>query len=228
MKIKGLLNLIFEYVKNYDKQNNTADVLVESRFHGYSLVADAKAFRLSRTAKNQKDFKVESLNVWKHDNNYAVLCCPYFQYPRKRSAIYKQALDYNVSLFSWEYFSFLINNNIKEDLTTNLSILWHFSNIQAKNTTCDKSDICFLDQQNEFLVKKLGFSINDLNEEFDDFKSDIISRGELEIQYWQDKILEIKKYSREKAIASLIESLKLNEKINTINSFIKDLESCKL
>ena len=28
----------------------------------YSLVADAKAFRLSRTAKNQKDFKVQAMD----------------------------------------------------------------------------------------------------------------------------------------------------------------------
>lgn len=31
---------------------------VQARGGGFSLVADAKAFRLSRTAKNQKDFKV--------------------------------------------------------------------------------------------------------------------------------------------------------------------------
>ena len=30
---------------------------VQARGNGFSLVADAKAFRLSRTAKNQKDFK---------------------------------------------------------------------------------------------------------------------------------------------------------------------------
>ena len=35
---------------------DSADVLAESQIHGYSLAADAKAFRLSRTAKNQKDF----------------------------------------------------------------------------------------------------------------------------------------------------------------------------
>jgi len=34
---------------------------VQARGGGYSLVADAKAFRLSRTAKNQKDFKVQAM-----------------------------------------------------------------------------------------------------------------------------------------------------------------------
>ena len=39
------------------ERGDSADVLAESLFHGYTLVADAKAFRMSRTAKNQKDFK---------------------------------------------------------------------------------------------------------------------------------------------------------------------------
>ena len=43
---------------------NCADVLIKSQFHDYSLVGDAKSFRLSRTAKNQKDFKVKSMADW--------------------------------------------------------------------------------------------------------------------------------------------------------------------
>lgn len=40
------------------ERGDSADVLVESPIHGYTLVADAKAFRMSRTAKNQKDLRV--------------------------------------------------------------------------------------------------------------------------------------------------------------------------
>ena len=36
---------------------DSADVIAQSDIYGYTLVADAKAFRLSRTAKNQKDFR---------------------------------------------------------------------------------------------------------------------------------------------------------------------------
>lgn len=42
----------------------------------YSIVADAKAFRLSRTAKNQKDFKIASLDDWRRENTYACLVAP--------------------------------------------------------------------------------------------------------------------------------------------------------
>ena len=34
-----------------------ADVVAQSHYHRYSLVGDAKAFRLSRTARNAKDYK---------------------------------------------------------------------------------------------------------------------------------------------------------------------------
>ncbi|MBR1730181.1 MAG: HindIII family type II restriction endonuclease [Selenomonadaceae bacterium] len=208
----------------YITRGNCADVLAESRFHNYSLVADAKSFRLSRTAKNQKDFKVESLNVWKRNNDYAILCCPYFQYPQKKSAIYKQAIDYNVTLFSWEYFRFLIENNIRENIDINLSSLWNFGIIRAKNISCDKAELCFLGDQNEFLVKQTNLSKQKFDEIFNKFKFETFSRGQSEIQYWENKIIEVKNYSREEAINSLLKSLKLNEKINTIQNFIKDLK----
>jgi len=59
---------------------------------GYSLVADAKAFRLSRSAKNQKDFKVQALNKWRGRRDYAVLICPIYQLPSSTSQIYQQAI----------------------------------------------------------------------------------------------------------------------------------------
>lgn len=47
-----------------------ADVTAKSLLHNYSMVADAKTFRLSRTAKNQKDFKVKAMVDWRGDNDY--------------------------------------------------------------------------------------------------------------------------------------------------------------
>ena len=42
----------------------------------YSFVADAKVFRLSRTAKNQKDFKVQAMDNWKQGKPFAMVVCP--------------------------------------------------------------------------------------------------------------------------------------------------------
>jgi type II restriction enzyme len=75
---------------------------------GPSFVADAKAFRLSRTAKNQKDFKVEALAGWKGIRDFAVLVAPWFQYPSARSQIYEQATRRNVCLLGYVHLRALL------------------------------------------------------------------------------------------------------------------------
>lgn len=210
-------------VQLFTTRGDTADVLAKSAYHNYTLVADAKAFRLSRTAKNQKDFKVESMDGWRHDNDYAVLCCPYFQYPKRKSAIYKQSIDKNVSLLSWEHFSFLIKNNIKETVNLNLSELWNYGAQKAKITTVATADTCFLEEQNKFIESYLHLGQNSLENEFKLLKKVTINRCTTEIAFWERKIDEIKKYDKQQAIDYLIESLKLREKISTIRKYREDL-----
>ena len=207
------------------ERSNSADVMAQSKYHNYSLVADAKAFRLSRTAKNQKDFKVESMVHWRGDNDYSVLCCPYFQYPKTSSQIYGSALNGNVTLFAWEYFSILINANIQETAKNSLSNLWNQSNIIAKVTAVSNKNKCFLDFENQTLKDIVLLTDEKFNKIFSIFKQDIISRGNNEIDYWKDVIKQINTYSREKAIAELISALKLNQKISAINKYIQYLEA---
>lgn len=202
---------------------NCADVIAKSQFHNYTLVADAKAFRLSRTAKNQKDFKIESMVHWKGDNDYSVLCCPYFQYLKSKSQIFLQALNGNVNLFSWEYFSILLKKDIKESEKIDLSSLWNYSEILARQTTVKNSDSNFLEQQNKYIMDFINCSEKEFLEILKKLKSNIVTRGNTEIKYWQNEISAIKKYSREQAIDELIKSLKLNEKINAISLFMKQL-----
>jgi type II restriction enzyme len=53
-KFIGLRSIILK------ERSDTADV--EAFAKNYSFVADAKSFRLSRTAKNQKDFKIQAMD----------------------------------------------------------------------------------------------------------------------------------------------------------------------
>ncbi len=80
------------------------DVFGES----FSFVADAKAFRLSRTAKNQKDFKVPAMNRWKHGKPYAMVVCPIYQLPSTQSQIYLQAINEDVCIFTYSHLSLLV------------------------------------------------------------------------------------------------------------------------
>lgn len=203
---------------------NCADVVARSCFHNYSLIGDAKSFRLSRTAKNQKDFKVKSMADWKGDHDYSVLVCPYYQYPKSKSQIYGQALNDNITLFSWEYLSILLENDIVEKETINLANLWNMSHILSVNIPISDKNNCFLIDQDEMIRLYLNVTETQFKNYFSRYKGNIISRGETEIKYWEDKIQKINRYTREQAIEELITSLKLHEKISSIKKYISSLQ----
>ncbi len=80
---------------------------VECVTDGFSFVADAKAFRLSRTAKNQKDFKVQAMHGWKRGKAFALVVCPVYQLPARASQIYQQAIAHDVCVFTYSHLAVL-------------------------------------------------------------------------------------------------------------------------
>jgi len=204
---------------------DAADVFAESPIYGYTLVADAKAFRMSRTAKNQKDFKVTALSGWRNDSDYSVLCSPFFQYPQSKSQIYKQAIDNNVALISWEHITFFLEHDIKENDNINLAPIWNFSANYAETVVVSKSKRCFIPDYSKFLVEYVGYSISDFAILIDTQIELITKRGNIERDYWENKKNEILSYSCEKAIAELIKSKKIDEKISQIESYIRGLQN---
>ena len=97
----GLKSLVFK------ERADAADV--EAFAKDYSFVADAKAFRLSRTAKNQKDFKVQAMHGWKRGKPYAMVVCPIYQLPTSSSQIYQQATAQNVCIFTYSHLALLLS-----------------------------------------------------------------------------------------------------------------------
>jgi type II restriction enzyme len=74
----------------------------------YGFVADAKAFRLSRTAKNQKDFKIQAMENWKHGKPFAMVVCPVYQLPSRTSQIYQQAAARSVCICTYTHLAVLV------------------------------------------------------------------------------------------------------------------------
>lgn len=206
------------------ERGDSADVLAESPIHGYTLVADAKAFRMSRTAKNQKDFKVVALSGWRKDSEYAVLCSPYFQYPSKNSQIYSQAISHNVCLLSWEHLIFLIENGVKETADVSLSPMWAFCDTYSHEVLCSDMKKCFIPRFNATLLELTGLNrkllVNQLKKQI----VTISERGNQEKLFWQEEIKKIKCYSREEAINELIKAKKIHEKTTQIDTYIKGLQ----
>ena len=89
------------------KKCDSADVEVFS--DKFNFISDAKAMRMSRTAKNQKDFKVQAMDGWKRGKNYAMVVCPIYQLPTVSSQIYEQAISSNVCIFTYSHLSLILN-----------------------------------------------------------------------------------------------------------------------
>ena len=201
-----------------------ADIVAQSKYHNYSFVGDAKAFRLSRTEKNAKDFKVKSMVHWRGDCDYSVLACPFFQYPKSSSQIYKEALEGNVSLFSWELLYILLKEGVVETPDRCLKDLWNQSALIASRTLVDKAKINFLGTQNENIRKILKVSEKTFEGYFSEIKKSLINRGGEEIKFYEFEIDRVNGLSREAAIEELLLSMKLHGKIETIKTFVKQLE----
>ena len=201
-----------------------ADIVAQSHYHRYSLVGDAKAFRLSRTAKNAKDFKVTSMAHWRGDCDYSVLACPYYQYPKSNSQIFKDALDNNISLFSWEYLYILLKEGVKEDASTNLKELFNQSAVIADGTTVGKAKANFLMQQNKNIADIINMPQSQFFSYFDDIKKMLVKRGDTEISYYENEINRVRQLNREDAINELLKSMKLDSKIATIKQFIEQIK----
>lgn len=191
-------------------RGNSADVLATA--NDYTLVGDAKAFRLSRTAKNQKDFKVSALDDWRRENTYACLAGHLTQFPNTRSQIYKQAIQKNVTLISYTHLRFLIEHNA----TSSLEDLWKvgLSLKQSDSATeywaaidttvaglCEK-DLTDLEATKEIEIEKLK------------------ELGYEGISYWESKIEEYNKLSKKEAVRKLIKAEKIEAKIRTIKKAI--------
>jgi type II restriction enzyme len=114
---------------------------VEAFAKDYSFVADAKAFRLSRTAKNQKDFKVQAMHSWKRGKPYAMVVCPIYQLPTSSSQIYEQATTQNVCVFTYSHIALLLAYSEKEGQAKAQQLLKKiFETVKALNPSKNATD----------------------------------------------------------------------------------------
>ena len=207
------------------ERGDSADIVVESPIFGYTLVADAKVFRMSRTAKNPKDFKINALSGWRKEADFAVLCSPLHQYPKSHSQLYAQALENNVCIISWEHLLFMLKNKVKESSKVTLSPLWDFSRVLSTKTVVADRKRNFINEVNQQFLS----IIKGTDTDFNDFLSSQINilrlRGDDEKNYWEKEKDRILKFSKKQAIIELISSMKINEKIKQIEVYIDGLNN---
>ncbi len=174
---------------------------------------------MSRTAKNQKDFKVKALDDWRREDTYALLISPLSQYPADKSQIYAQAVSQNVTLLSYVHLQFLIEKGAKG----NLEDLWKLPVYISKNYKIadQKRGQTYWHAVDAVVCKITGQTIEVLKK----YKQQEIKKtkevGQEGIDYWKSKIEEFSKFSRKQAIKLLIKAQKIEQKIETIKKAIE-------
>jgi HindIII restriction endonuclease len=176
---------------------------VEAVGPDYELVADAKVFRLSRTAKNQKDFKIEALHGWKHGKPHAVVVCPLYQLPARTSQIYQQAISRSVCVFSYSHLAVLVEfSDVAGKRKAQELLLKILKCSEALNPT--KDSVCYWASINRTMLDSDG-TIGPLwqREKLATLESIAVAKEEALTMLARERE-EIMRMSREEAIKQLI------------------------
>jgi len=190
---------------------------VEAFAKDYSFVADAKAFRLSRTAKNQKDFKVQAMHGWKRGKPYAMVVCPIYQLPTSSSQIYQQATTQNVCICTYSHLALLLSYAQKDGQAKAQKLLKKiFETTSALNPSKNAVDY-WLAINKTFLT--FSKSVENLwNIEKGVATESIAIAKEEALTFLAKEREKILKMSHKEALKELIKVHKIDSRIKTINS----------
>lgn len=199
-----------------------ADVAdVECVTDDYSFVADAKAFRLSRTAKNQKDFKVEAMDNWKHGKPYAMVVCPVYQLPYRTSQIYQQAAARSVCIATYTHLAVLARYAYESTRSKALGLVHEvFKTVEAMNPS--KNANSYWQAVNRTLL-----DFDDIigkiwrEEKLASNESILISREEA-LTFLAAERERIMRLSRTEAIREVLKWRKVDSKIQTVRSVTRN------
>lgn len=190
---------------------------VECVCSSYSFVADAKAFRLSRTAKNQKDFKVQAMDNWKHGKPYAMVVCPVYQLPARTSQIYQQAAARSVCLSTYTHLAVLVRYAQQVGKSKALRLLQEvFKAVEAMNPAKD-STAYWQAVNRKFLTADKCLRAIWREEKLASGESILVSREEA-LTFLAAERERIMKLSRQQAIQEVIKWRKLDNRIRAVKS----------
>ncbi len=190
---------------------------VECVSEDYSFVADAKAFRLSRTAKNQKDFKVQAMDGWKRGKPYAIVVCPIYQLPSRTSQIYQQAVTRSVCIFSYTHLLVLLRYAFSQSNEKSIQLLHNIlKTVDSLNPS--KDAISYWLAINRLIIDFDKPLLDIWAEERRASEESILLAKEEALTYLALERERILKLSKEAAIREVIKSRKIDNKITVIES----------
>lgn len=191
---------------------------VEASNNIFSFVADAKVFRLSRTAKNQKDFKVQAMDGWRNNNDYAMVVCPEYQLPTRKSQIYQQSIERNVCIFTYTHLAVLVK--FAEQVSKELAMqLLHQIFQSITRLTPSQENQPYWSMINSTMLNFHTDIEQLLKDEDIATKEGIDISKEIALNHLNSEKARIKNMTKEQAINELIKLNKTDSKIKQIENF---------
>jgi hypothetical protein len=209
--VLGFLGIRTQVIRT---RGNSADVRGEA--DAYTLVGDAKAFRLSRTARNQKDFKVAALDDWRSGNTYACLVAPLYQFPSRASQIYRQALTKNVTLLAYVHLKFLLDHAPSISLEPLWQLALHQSPTAEAQVYWQRLEASLLVLTGQTSAALERYKQRDLQV--------ALQIGQEAIQYWQAVVEGYQQLTLEEATARLRKAEKIDQKIQAIQKTLQHIQ----
>ncbi|NEC31456.1 HindIII family type II restriction endonuclease [Streptomyces sp. SID8111] len=191
---------------------NSADVVANGGSPAHSLVADAKAFRLSRTALNPKDYKIEALSKWRKGADYAILVAPIAGYPEGESRLYVEADRYQVTLLSYSHLALMIDAGAGP---SQLQSIWKRGVEHASVTVRAPKYWGALDSA---LRQALSWDRANWSEARKEYFESLLLNAEGELAYFDQAKKEIAAMGREELVGIAVDALKFDSKMRTIRA----------
>ena len=182
----------------------------------YTIVADAKAFRLSRTALNPKDYKISALGRWREQAkaNYACLVGSFF--PKTRSRLFQEAVTHKVTLLSYAHLQFILSDpNWKSiDLIPLWKLPYSLSNVKKIN-----SDV-YWGASKTWLLSNVKSKVS-LERIEKNYAKNILGEGKRQISCLESEKNKINSLSKEEMIKRLYKEI--DRKISRVRVKVNEL-----
>ena len=180
----------------------------------HDAVFDAKAFRLSRTALNPKDYKIDALNSWRKGAAHACLVGPTIGFPVGDSRLYVEATTYNVALLTYSHLRFALERGLRggQGLLPVLTVAARVVSQSGSRPTAVDYWTCL----DEAFCECLSVRKEDWNSQRGRYFSAVLEAADLQIEYYEGIKQAMERLSKSELVSALISSSKIDQRIATI------------
>lgn len=198
------------------ERSNAADVQATGGSDSHVVVLDAKAFRLSRTALNPKDYKIEALNNWRRGADYACLIGPLAGFPEGNSRLFAEGIRFNVTLFTFSHLQFALEHGVQDE--DSLEAVWKASPAIEAAVGKEPNATQYWAELDRTFCEALGKDIKEWAGARRRYFEGMVATADKQIRFFEAERQQIEALPREELVRVALEAMKIEGKIAVITA----------